>query len=470
VIEELRGVVGPEGILAGQETRVYECDAFTVARSQPEVVVLPRSTEQVQAILRIAHREGISVVPRGAGTGLSGGALALEGGIQVVLTRMNRILEVDLRNRTLLAEAGAVNMDLTRRVCDEGYHYAPDPSSQHVCTLGGNVAENSGGPHTLKYGVTVNHILGLELVLPTGEAVWLGGRGEDVEGLDLVGLTVGSEGTFGIVTQVCVRLVPTPQAYRTLLAIFPTVDQATSTVSDIIGAGIIPGALEMMDNLIIRAVEAAFHFGFPVDAGAVLICELDGLEAGLDALADRVRGLCKRNGASEIRSASEASERAALWKARKRGIGATGRLAPSCMTQDGVIPRTRLPEVLRKIAAIADEYGLRIANVFHAGDGNLHPVVLFDERDPDQLRRALAAGSAILEECVRQGGSITGEHGIGMEKMEHMSLVFSPQDLELMARVKAVFNPDGRLNPGKLFPTNKSCIELPPVRRGAVPL
>lgn len=471
IIETLTKIVGPEGVLVGNdETLVYDCDAYTIEKSAPEVVVLPTSTEQVAEIVRLAHRERIPFVPRGAGTGLSGGALALEGGLLITLTRMNRILEVDLRNRRMVAQAGAINFQLTKAVMDKGYAYAPDPSSQYACTIGGNVAMNSGGPHTLKYGVTVNHILGLKLVLPDGRIITLGGPQESRTGYDLVGLTVGSEGTFGIVTEVTVRLIRQPQSWRTLLAVFDTVDQATNTVSGIIAKGIIPAALEMMDHLILQAVEAAYGFGFPLDAGAVLLIELDGLEAGLEALQGRVIEVCKENQAREVRIARNEAERARLWLARKRGIGATGRLAPSCVTHDGVIPRTRLPEMLRHIAEIGAQFGLRIANVFHAGDGNLHPVILFDERDPDQVRRVLEAGYEILKLCVKLGGSITGEHGIGVEKREMISLMFSPHDLEVMDRLRRAFNPEDLCNPGKIFPfARKGCTE-PFLRKGAVAL
>jgi glycolate oxidase len=424
-------------------------------------VVLPRSTEEVAAVVRFAHQHGLPVVPRGAGTGLSGGCLAHEGGIMVALTRMKSVLEVDLQNRRALVEAGLVNARLTQAVAADGYAFAPDPSSQSACTIGGNVAENAGGPHTLKYGVTVNHVLGLEVVLPDGEVIWLGGPTEDAPGFDLVGLMVGSEGTFGIVTKALVRLVPQPAAVRTLLAIFPNVADASNAVSALIGAGVIPAALEMMDALILQAVEAAFHYGFPLDAGAVLIIELDGLEAGLDDQKAQVERLCLAHNAREVRVATDAADRNSLWQARKKAVGAVGRLAPSKITMDGVIPRTKLPEVLAEIAAIGAKYDLRIANVFHAGDGNLHPVILFDERDPAQVERVLEAGGEILKACLAVGGSITGEHGVGVEKSAFMHLQFGEADLAAMAAVREVFNPGGRLNPGKLLPMHKGCVELP---------
>jgi glycolate oxidase len=470
-VKELRRICGAESVLAGRdETIVYDCDAFVIEKQTPDAVVLPTSTEQVAQVVRLCAERKVPFLGRGAGTGLSGGALALNGGVVIALTKMKRILEVDLRNRRIVAEAGAVNISLTRAVAADGYQYAPDPSSQMACTIGGNVAENSGGPHTLKYGVTVNHVLGLTVVLPTGEVVKLGSKGEDHVGYDLVGLVVGHEGTFGIVTEVVARLVRQPQTVRTMLAVFEDVDAATNTVSGIIAAGIVPAALEMMDKLIIQAVEAAFKFGFPLDAGACLIIELDGLEAGIDAQVAQVQEICRRHQAREVRTAGSAAERDALWKARKRAFGAAGRLAPSNITQDGVIPRTKLPEVLRAIDEIVTRYGLRVANVFHAGDGNLHPLILFDERDPEQLRGVLAASEEILKMCVAYGGSITGEHGIGIEKSGYVTCQFSPKDLEVMAQVKAVFNPLDLCNPGKIFPTGKGCLETTMKKRRSVAL
>jgi glycolate oxidase len=461
LVHELRVALGAEAVLAGRdETLVYDCDALTIEKHLPQVVVLPRTTEQVSRVVQLARREGMPFVARGAGTGLSGGALAREGGVIIALTRMKRILEIDLRNRRITAEAGAINISLTRAVAERGYQYAPDPSSQTACTIGGNVSENSGGPHTLKYGVTVNHVLGVKMVLSDGEIVQLGGKAADRLGYDLTGIVCGSEGTFGVVTEVTARLVRQPPSVRTMLAVFNTIDDATNTVSGIIAAGIVPAALEMIDQLVIQAVEAAFHFGFPTDAGACLIVELDGLEAGLERQAERARALCMENGAREVRTAATAAERNALWMARKKAIGAAGRLAPSNCTQDGVIPRTKLPQVLREIAEIGRHYGLRVCNVFHAGDGNLHPVMLFDERDPEEVKRVLAAGSAILDACVKAGGSITGEHGIGLEKIDHMRSIFSDTDLDAMMRIKSVFNPEGLCNPGKIFPTSKGCVEV----------
>jgi glycolate oxidase len=385
----------------------------------------------------------------------------------ICTSRLDRILAIDVPNRHVVVEAGVVNAWVTRAVEKQGLLYAPDPSSQPACTIGGNVAENSGGPHTLKYGVTTNHVLGVELVLPDGEPVELGGAIEDVPGYDLVGLVVGSEGTFGIVTHATLRLIRQPEAWRTFLAVFESVDDASSAVSGIIAAGIVPAALEMMDGLIVGAVEAAYHFGFPLDAGAVLIIELDGPAAGLDEQTADVLAVCRTHGAREVRLARDEAERAALWKSRKRAFGAVGRLAPNYCTQDGVVPRTQVPEILRRISAIGERHRLRIANVFHAGDGNIHPIVLYDERDRDEVRRVIAAGDEILAACVALGGSVTGEHGIGVEKIAHMPSIFGPEDLLVMQQLRAVFDPDGRANPGKIFPTPGGCVEVGRSRRQA---
>src|SRR5437660_4639532 len=378
----LKAIVGADGILTSpSDLLVYECDGYTLEKNRPDVVVFPTTTEQVVQIVKICNELNVPFLPRGAGTSLAGGCLPVGGGVMIALTRMKRILEVNYRDRYAVVEPGVVNLWLTNHIKSQGYHFAPDPSSQGACTIGGNTATNSGGPHTLKYGVTVNHVLGVELVLPDGRVVQTGGPAEDNPGYDLTGVIVGAEGTFGVVTKVWVRITRNPEAFRTLLGVFETVDDATNTISDIIGAGIIPAALEMLDSLILQAVEAAFHFGFPLDAGAVLIMEVDGLEAGLDADAARIEAIAKKNNAREVRRANSAPERLLLWKARKQAFGAVGRLAPSYCTQDGVVPRTRLPHMLRRITRIGEKYDLRIANVFHAGDGNIHPILLFDERD-----------------------------------------------------------------------------------------
>jgi len=370
---------------------------------------------------------------------------------------MRRILEVHIRDRFAVVEPGLVNVHLPQHLQGSGYHYAPDPSSQGACTIGGNCATNSGGPHTLKYGVTVNHVLGLEVVLPDGSVVELGGPVEDSPGYDLTGLFVGSEGTFGVVTKVIVRLTRDPAAYRTMLAVFETMRDATSTVSNIIGAGIVPAALEMMDQGIVEALEAAFQFGFPLDAAAVLLIEVDGLEVAVEEEAKRIIDICNRAGAREVRRADTQKQRQLLWKCRKQAFGAIGRLSPNYCTQDGVVPRTKLPEILDFIAECATRHDLRIVNVFHAGDGNIHPILLFDERDRDQVKRVLDASDEILTRCLELGGSVTGEHGIGVEKISFMNKLFMPDDLEVMAAVHNAFNPDGRCSPGKMLPTAGAC-------------
>ncbi|HEY7328399.1 MAG TPA: FAD-linked oxidase C-terminal domain-containing protein [Gemmataceae bacterium] len=460
LFDRLSATVGPENILTSpSELLVYECDGFTIEKNKPDVVVFPTETEQVVQIVKVCNELNVPFLPRGAGTSLSGGCLPVGGGVMITLSRMKRILQVDYRNRYAVIEPGVVNLWLTNHLKSQGWHFAPDPSSQGACTIGGNVATNSGGPHTLKYGVTVNHVLGVEFVLPDGRVVHTGGPTEDNPGYDLTGVIVGSEGTFGIATKIWVRITRNPEAYRTLLGVFETVDDATNTISDIIGAGIVPAALEMLDRLILEAVEAAFHFGFPLDAGAVLIMEVDGLEAGLDNEAERIIDIAKKHHAREVRRATSDAERLLLWKSRKQAFGAVGRLAPSYCTQDGVVPRTRLPHILREIQRISEKYNLRICNVFHAGDGNIHPILLFDERDKDQVKRVLEASREILDECIRVGGSVTGEHGIGVEKIDFMPKLFSPEDLDMMLRLRAAFNPEGRCSPRKMLPTAGACIE-----------
>jgi len=466
--KELAAIVGPDAVVdARAALTVYECDGYTIERAVPELVVLPRTTDEVARVVRAAWRAGVPFVPRGAGTGLSGGCLANPAPLVICTSRMRTIRAIDLENRRLIAEAGVVNAEVSRAVRGAGLQYAPDPSSQNACTIGGNVAENSGGPHTLKYGVTTNHLLGVELVLPDGDVIPLGGVVDDGLGYDLTGVVCGAEGTMGIVTAATLRLVPLPEAVTTMLAVFATVAEATSTVSAIIGAGIVPAALEMMDRTIVSAVEAAFHFGFPTDAGAVLIIEIDGDAAGLDASATRIETLCREHGAASVRRAADEAERLALWKSRKRAFGAVGRLAPSYCTQDGVVPRTRLPEILERIEAASARHGLRIGNVFHAGDGNIHPIILYDERDPAESARALSAGREILLACLELGGSVTGEHGIGVEKMHELGVAFGPDDLTRMQQVRAVFDPEQRANPGKIFVTPGVCIEQRAPRRRA---
>jgi glycolate dehydrogenase FAD-linked subunit len=464
--QQLGDLLGADAIISRpEELLVYECDAYTLEKRLPSVVVLPRSVEEIAAIVKLCAAHNVPIIPRGAGTSLSGTVLAVTGGVMIALTRMTKILDIDYRNRRALVEAGCVNAWVTNAVKTRGLFYAPDPSSQPACTIGGNVGTNSGGPHTLKYGVTTNHILGFEMVLPDGEIVWLGtrpGEGEDVEGYDLRGAAIGSEGMFGIATRVLLRLVRAPQAYRTMLGVYETVDDASQTVSDIIEAGIVPGALEMMDQLITQAVEAAYGFGFPLDAGAVLIVELDGLAVDLASQAERVAEICRRNKAREVRVANSEQERADLWKSRKRAFGAIGRLSPNFITQDGVVPRSKLPEIMEFIRQCSSKYGLRIPNVFHAGDGNIHPLILYDERDADQVRRALKASDDILGKCVELGGSVTGEHGIGVEKIDFMARQFTPDDLDAMRMLRKVFDPEQRCNPHKMFPGSKRCADFAP--------
>jgi glycolate oxidase len=464
LLADLTAAVGAENLLSRHdELVVYECDGYVIEKKVPDVVVFPTSTEQVVAVVKVCNRHGVPFVPRGAGTSLAGGTLAVGGGVMVCLTRMKRILEVNTRDRYAIVEPGVVNVWLSRALAGQGFHYAPDPSSQTACTIGGNVATNSGGPHTLKYGVTVNFVRGVELVLPDGRVIETGGVTEDNPGYDLPGIIVGHEGTFGIVTRITVGLSRDPEAGRTLLGVFDGVDAATETVSGIIAAGIVPAALEMLDNLMIRAIEQAFGFGFPTEAGAVLIIEVDGLDAGLDREAQAIAAIVAAHGGTVQKSIAwrtrKEPEYVAIWKSRKSAFGAIGRLSPTFCTQDGVVPRTKLPHILRHITAVGQKHNLRIANVFHAGDGNIHPILLFDERDPDQVARVLEASHEILEECIAVGGSVTGEHGIGVEKMEFMPKLFSPEDLAAMVALRNTFNPEGHCSPGKMIPGGGGCIE-----------
>lgn len=471
--DALAEILGQDSVVdAPDELIVYECDGLTIDNNMPRVVVFPTSTEQVSAVVRLLHGEKIPFVARGAGTGLSGGSLPPDGGVMITLTRMNGIVEIDLDNRRALVEPGVVNLQLSNAVADLGYHYVPDPSSQYACTIGGNIAENSGGPHTLKYGVTTNHTLGMEVVLPDGETVWFGGKTDDTPGYDLRGVLIGSEGMLGIVTRAWVRLVKLPQTFRTFLAVFDTIEDATNTVSGLIGQGIVPAALEMIDQVVIGAVEEAFQVGFPLDAEAVLIIELDGLEAGMESQAARVIEVCKHNSMRDLRTTRDSKERDMIWKSRKRAFGALGRLSPSYYTQDGVVPRTRLPDIMRVIKSTQEKYDLVIGNVFHAGDGNIHPCICYDENDPVMVKKAVDASSEILKACIEMGGSVTGEHGIGAEKRDFMPLLFSENDMQAMKNVKHTFDEANLCNPGKVFPTDRSCIgcgveELKPMKRQA---
>jgi glycolate oxidase len=460
LVSELRDIIGERYVLVEKEdVIVYEQDG-SIFQTIPELVVLPGDVGQVSATIKAAKRAGVPVVPRGSGTGLAGGAVPAEGGIVLSLARLDRILKIDLENRIALVEPGVINVDVTKAVAKDGFFYAPDPSSQAACSVGGNVANNSGGPHTLAYGVTTNHVLGLEVVLDDGQIVWLGGEAPDTPGYDLCGVFVGSEGTMGIVTKAAVRLMRTRESVRTLLAIFDQVDPATQTVVDITAAGIIPAALEMMDRTTIEAVETGSPVGFPRDAEAVLIVEVEGLREQTEQSMHLVRTICERNEAREVRLAKDEAERQLLWKGRKGAFGAMGVLAPNYYVQDGVVPRSKLPEMMRRVAAISKQFNLKIANVFHAGDGNLHPNILFDMRNPGEFDRVVEAGAATLRACIELGGSITGEHGVGLEKKAYIGMLFNEADLEAMKRVRAVFDPDGRFNPAKLFPTPATCGEV----------
>ncbi len=460
LVRALRAIVGERYVLLEPEDAVvYEQDA-SIFQVMPEIVALPGDVEQVAAVVKAATEANVPVVPRGSGTGLAGGAVAAEGGIVLSLARLNRILKIDLENQVAVVEPGVINVEVTKAVAENGYFYAPDPSSQAACSIGGNVANNSGGPHTLAYGVTTNHVLGLEAVLDGGRTVWLGGTVPDSPGYDLCGVFVGSEGTMGIVTKIVVRLMRQRESVRTLIAIFDQMDAATQTVVDITAAGIIPAALEMMDRTTIEAVERGAPVGLPRDAEAVLIVEVEGLSEHTDRSMNLARDICKNNGAREVRLAADEAERQLIWKGRKGAFGAMGALAPNYYVQDGVVPRSKLPEIMRRIAQISEQFNLRIANVFHAGDGNLHPNILFDMRAAGELDRVIEAGAATLRACVELGGSITGEHGVGLEKKAYIGLLFNEADLEAMARVRRAFDPNRRFNPAKLFPTPAGCGEV----------
>ena len=461
LIALFRQIVGGEGVIAEEEAlRPYECDGLSAYRQLPMVVVLPETTDQVSRILRLCGERGVKVVPRGAGTSLSGGALPLADGVLLGLGKFNRILEVDYANRCVVAQPGVTNLAITNAVEAEGFYYAPDPSSQIACTIGGNVAENSGGVHCLKYGLTTNNILGLEMVLINGEVVRLGGKHLDSEGYDLMGLMTGSEGLLGVITEVIVRILCKPEGARALLIGFPTNESAGRCVADVIAAGIIPGGMEMMDRYAIQAAEAFCHVGYPLDAAALLIVELDGPEVEIEHLIGRVRAIVENAGAISVRVSQNEAERLAVWAGRKSAFPAVGRISPDYYCMDGTIPRRRLPEVLNRMAEMSEHYGLRLANVFHAGDGNLHPLILYDANVPGELEKAEAFGADILRLCVEVGGVLTGEHGVGIEKRDLMGVMFNEDDLNQQQRVKCAFDPDGRLNPGKVFPTLHRCAEL----------
>jgi glycolate oxidase len=471
VAARLRSELGEDAVIDDHaRLRTYECDGLAHYKVTPALVVLPRTTAQVADIVRACVEHGVPYVARGSGTGLSGGALPHAEGVLVVTSQMRDIVAVDHLDQRAVVQPGVINLHVTRAAAPSGFYYAPDPSSQQVCSIGGNVAENSGGAHCLKYGFTTNHVTGLELVSPDGQVVRLGGRAPDPPGYDLVGAFVGSEGTLGIATEVTVRLMRTPETVRTLLAAFGSTDDAGGAVSAVIGAGVVPAAIEMMDALAIEAAEAAVHCGYPAGAGAVLIVELDGPVAEVEAQFAEVERHCRDNGAFEIRIAADDVERALFWKGRKSAFAAVGRISPDYIVQDGVIPRTALPEVLRAIADLSAGSGVRVANVFHAGDGNLHPLVLFDESVPGQGQQAEQVSGAILDLCIGHGGSITGEHGVGVDKAAYLPRMFTDDDLDTMQLLRCAFDPHGLSNPGKIFPTPRLCGEVPGRRTGPHPL
>ncbi|MFQ6555746.1 glycolate oxidase subunit GlcD [Pseudomonas sp. Lb2C1-1] len=443
-----------------EDLKPYECDGLSAYRTTPLLVALPRRVEQVQALLKLCHGQNVPVVARGAGTGLSGGALPLASGVLLVMARFNQILHIDPDARTARLQPGVRNLAISQAAAPFGLYYAPDPSSQIACSIGGNVAENAGGVHCLKYGLTVHNLLKLEILTIEGERLTLGSEALDSPGLDLLALFTGSEGLLGVITEVTVKLLPRPQVAKVLLASFDSVDKAGRAVADIIAAGIIPGGLEMMDNLAIRAAEDFIHAGYPVEAEAILLCELDGVEADVHDDCERVRQVLEQAGATEVRQARDEAERLRFWAGRKNAFPAVGRLAPDYYCMDGTIPRRALPEVLQRIASLGAEYGLRVANVFHAGDGNMHPLILFDANQPGELERAETLGGKILELCVQVGGSITGEHGVGREKINQMCTQFNSDELNLFHAVKAAFDPQGLLNPGKNIPTLHRCAEF----------
>ncbi len=467
-VEKLRGIVGPGNVFSDDyDLMLYEYDG-SIDKARPQAVVFPTSAAQIAEIVRLCNEVKMPYTARGAGTGLSGGSVPVEGGILIVFSKMNRILEVDLENLRAVVEPGVVNLHLSQAVQANGLHFVPDPSSQKACTIGGNVGENSGGPHTLLYGVTTNHVLGLEVVTPTGEVVEVGGKALDPPGYDLTGLIVGAEGTFGVVTRVIVRLTPLAEAVKTVLAVFNSVEDASNAVSGVIAGGVVPAAIEMMDHLAIQAVEASVHAGYPTDAEAVLLIEIDGLTESLDEQMARISAVCEENHAREIRVARTAKERNLLWAGRKGAFSAMGRISPDFYTMDGCVPRDRIAEVLARIGEISQRHGLRIANVFHAGDGNLHPLVLFDSDHPGEEDTVRKMGEEILAVCAEVGGSLTGEHGIGVEKRELMGLIFNDDDLNWMYAVKRAMDPSGWCNPGKVFPTPGRCWTPRPGRHTAV--
>src|SRR5438034_4517355 len=460
VVRDLSALLGAKYVLhTAYDLMLYEYDA-SIDACPPDFEVFPASTEDVAAIVKIAAHHNVPVVPRGAGTGLSGGAIPIYGGIMIVFARMNRILEIDYDNLRAVVEPGLVNLHLSNALNPQGFYYVPDPSSQRSCTIGGNVGENAGGPHTLLYGVTTNHVLGLEIVTAEGEIIAVGGWTQDTPGYDLTGLLIGSEGTLCIVTKIIVRIVHLAEAVKNMLAVFDTMDDASNTVSEIIASGVIPAAIEMMDQMILQAVEADTHAGYPMDAAAVLLMETEGLREGVTEQVAQIGAICNKHHARAVRIAANETERQLFWAGRKNAFGAVGRISPEFYVQDGVVPRTRLPYVLRRVSEICESYGLRVGNVFHAGDGNLHPLILFDSQNPGEVERVRKAGHDILAVCAEVGGTITGEHGVGIEKQEEMALIFSEVDLRVMQQVREAWNPYQLFNPGKLFPMPGRCADI----------
>jgi glycolate oxidase len=459
-IAELRRLLGDDGVVLTPEGRLtYEADMNTFHKGAPDAVALPRTTDQVVELIRLCRREQVAIVPRGSGTGLIGGAMAPLGGLMIAMTRMNAILDIDLPNRCATVQSGLINLWLTNAVRDRGYFFAPDPSSQMVSSIGGNASTNAGGPHCLKYGITVNHVLGLEFVTGAGDLVRLGGKAHDRPGYDLTGVAVGSEGTFGLVTAVTVRLLHAPEGVKTALAAFSSIEDASEAVSAIIAAGMTPAALEMLDGPVTRAINQGVGAGYPEDAGAVLLIELDGPRAEIEVQAARVAEICREHRAIQIRVAQTEAERALLWKGRKEAAGVLGRMTANWFLQDAVVPRSKLPTIMREVLAIGARHDLLIANVFHAGDGNLHPLILYDDRRPGELERAMRANEELLAACIALGGSVTGEHGVGVDKAKNLPKQYGPADLNFMARLRRVFDPDNVMNPGKLLPSHPACGE-----------
>lgn len=469
LIAELKRILGPSGVVANPDALLtYDADGCVMDTHEPHVVTLPTSAEQVAAIVRLAARAGMPIVPRGAGTGLSGGATPMQGGIVISTARMDKILQVDTANGRVLCQPGVINWELSQYLKPFGYQFAPDPSSQKACTIGGNIANNSGGPHCLKYGITASHVLAVQVVLPDGSIVWTGDGSAHTPGYDLTGVITGSEGTIGFVTAAWLRLTRLPEAVRVVLALFPDIAGASNTVSQVIASGLLPAALEIMDRLAIKAVNDMYRLGLPEAAGAALLIEVDGVEDGLDELLNDVTAICWRNGAIDVRPARTLAEQNQVWAARKNAFGAMGRLAPTYYLVDTVVPRTKLPQTMDEVGRISREFRLPIANVFHAGDGNLHPIILFDRRDRSQNQRALEAATSVMQVSIDFGGVISGEHGIGVEKQDYMTLLFSTDDLAAMAGLHQSFDPHDLFNPGKVFPKGRGCGELAALRRSGV--